>query len=692
QFGWIHESFRQLVNRKYGREVWLKILELSRFEEGTESEISHYYNDDETLRLVNAMANVIGIPIEEVWEAYGGFLIQFTMETGWDELLRAMAIDLEGFLDSLDSLHYFIDHVVYQTKLRGPSFRCEPQSDGTLLLHYYSKRSGLYPIVKGVVREVARRIYDTEVIMKVQERKQEHLDAFVTEHVVFVIVQVKTSASNVAKSITSKISEVPAAIAASVGMGMFDISAEDFCLAYPYHICFDKDLRIEHIGAHIRRAYPAFQRQETQVSDIFELIHPEMPLSYESILAFKNSLFVFKMKGTGDVVHSGGNEGEAKPVHVKGSMTLVDGGKYLLYLCSVNVTTVRELIERKLHISEMQRHDGTRDLIMLNQSRMSQVELNRTLEETMKNMKKMAAELEVEKQKTDTLLCELMPPSVAESLRQGKVADACEFSECTLLFTDIVTFTNICAECTPYDVVTLLNDLYLRFDRLVGLHDVYKVETIGDAYMIVGGVPDPCDNHAERVLNVSIGMLMESKLVHSPITHKPIKMRIGVHCGGVVAGVVGMKMPRYCLFGDSVNVANKMESCGVPCKIHVSESAKKNGSSTNNAFVFSNRGLTEIKGKGLMFTYFLERNDRRSVWELCSRPRSSEQTIDGYMELHDISIYGEIEETPHGSIRKKHGKQKNGASAENGDAVDGQNGAGEHAHDHHVRSKTCTIV
>ncbi|RCN45788.1 heme NO binding protein [Ancylostoma caninum] len=106
-----------------------------------------------------------GIPVEEVWEAYGGFLIQFTMETGWDELLRAMASDLEqevktlmyrrnhavqGFLDSLDSLHYFIDHVVYQTKLRGPSFRCEPQPDGTLLLHYYSKRSGLYPIVKGM--------------------------------------------------------------------------------------------------------------------------------------------------------------------------------------------------------------------------------------------------------------------------------------------------------------------------------------------------------------------------------------------------------------------------------------------------------------------------------------------------------------------------------------------------------------
>uniref|UniRef100_A0A7I4Z4G6 guanylate cyclase n=1 Tax=Haemonchus contortus TaxID=6289 RepID=A0A7I4Z4G6_HAECO len=651
-FGWIHESFRQLVNRKYGREVWLKIVEMAKFEEGTESEIAHYYNDIETMRLVNAMANIIGIPVEEVWEAYGGFLIQFTMETGWDELLRAMARDLEGFLDSLDSLHYFIDHVVYQTKLRGPSFRCEPQPDGTLLLHYYSKRSGLYPIVKGVVREVARRIYDTEVVMKVQERKQEHLDAFVTEHVVFIISQVETESGYLSNAISSKVEQL------KWNAGTFEMSSDDFSIAFPYHICFDKNLFIEHFGHYIRNAYPFAIRQETRVTDILELVHPEVPFSYESILAFKNSLFVFKMRGIGDLVHC--KKDEIEPILLKGSMVLIDEGSYILYISSVNVTTVRELIERNLHISDMQRHDGTRDLIMLNQSRMSQVELNRKLEDTTKCLKKMANELEIEKQKTDELLCELMPSSIADALRQGKMVEASDFSDCTLLFTDIVTFTNICAKCTPYDVVTLLNDLYLRFDRLIELHDVYKVETIGDAYMVVGGVPDPCDNHSERVLNVSIGLLMESKLVLSPITHKPIKIRVGVHAGPVVAGVVGMKMPRYCLFGDSVNVANKMESCGVPVRIHVSGSAKSNALRTNQNFVFIDRGLTEIKGKGLMYTYFLERNDRKSVWELCARSRSGDQTIDGYMELHDSSIYLENEnQSTIGSTEKK----GNGAEA-----------------------------
>nr|CAD2176536.1 unnamed protein product [Meloidogyne enterolobii] len=539
-FGWVHESFRQLVNRKYGRETWLKILEIAKFEEGTESEIGKYYRDEESFRLVSAMGSVIGIPVEEVWEAYGGFLIQFTMETGWNELLRALSPDLEGFLDTLDSLHYFIDHVVYRTKLKGPAFRCEAQPDGSLILHYYSRRSGLYPIVKGVIREVARRIYETEVIMKVQERKQEHVDSLITEHVVFVINQVENSLAAFRSIASRTVSSSTISSEFTNVCSNYYTKIDDFCKAFPHHFCFDKELRIEHVGIYIRRLFPLIQRGETRVEDILELVHPEIPLSFDSIMAFRNSLFVFRLRdelSQGSSKPSSCRSDEVKSqqmaITIKGSMHLVAENKYMVYMCSLNVTTIRqqiktknfsnilmnlrELIERNLFLSDIQRHDSTRDLIMLNQSRMSQVELNRNLEETTRNLKCMANALKTEKQRTDELLCELMPPSVAESLRQGNTVEASEFPEATILFTDIVTFTNICSLCTPYDVVNLLNDLYQRFDRIVGIHDVYKVETIGDAYMIVGGVPSERRNHAEKVLDVSIGMLMESRYVNKLI-------------------------------------------------------------------------------------------------------------------------------------------------------------------------------
>uniref|UniRef100_A0A914M2N7 guanylate cyclase n=1 Tax=Meloidogyne incognita TaxID=6306 RepID=A0A914M2N7_MELIC len=473
-FGWVHESFRQLVNRKYGRETWLKILlkiyilnknnfflnsyrEIAKFEEGTESEIGKYYRDEESFRLVSAMGSVIGIPVEEVWEAYGGFLIQFTMETGWNELLRALSPDLEGFLDTLDSLHYFIDHVVYRTKLKGPAFRCEAQPDG-------------------VIREVARRIYETEVIMKVQERKQEHVDSLITEHVVFVINQVENSLAAFRSIASRTVSSSTISSEFTNVCSNYYTKIDDFCKAFPHHFCFDKELRIEHVGIYIRRLFPLIQRGETRVEDILELVHPEIPLSFDSIMAFRNSLFVFRLRdelSQGSSKPSSCRSDEVKSqqmaITIKGSMHLVAENKYMVYI---------ELIERNLFLSDIQRHDSTRDLIMLNQSRMSQVELNRNLEETTRNLKCMANALKTEKQRTDELLCELMPPSVAESLRQGNTVEASEFPEATILFTDIVTFTNICSLCTPYDVVNLLNDLYQRFDRIVGIHDVYKVETI----------------------------------------------------------------------------------------------------------------------------------------------------------------------------------------------------------------------
>lgn len=112
------------------------------------------------------------------------------METGWNHLLRALSTDFRGFIESLDSLHYFVDTVVYKTDLKGPSFRCEEQSDGSLHLHYYSRRRNLYPIVKGVVKEAAKRLFGIDVIIKLHQRKHENDNVMLAEHVILSITQV----------------------------------------------------------------------------------------------------------------------------------------------------------------------------------------------------------------------------------------------------------------------------------------------------------------------------------------------------------------------------------------------------------------------------------------------------------------------------------------------------------------------
>ncbi|XP_062897932.1 atrial natriuretic peptide receptor 1-like [Mobula hypostoma] len=211
-----------------------------------------------------------------------------------------------------------------------------------------------------------------------------------------------------------------------------------------------------------------------------------------------------------------------------------------------------------------------------------------------------------EKRKAEALLYQILPHSVAEQLKRGETVQAEAFDSVTIYFSDIVGFTAMSAESTPMQVVTLLNDLYTCFDAIIDNFDVYKVETIGDAYMVVSGLPERNGKlHAREVARMSLALLEAVKTFKT--RHRPdqqLRLRIGIHTGPVCAGVVGLKMPRYCLFGDTVNTASRMESNGEALKIHIS-SATKDVLEQFSCFVVDLRGDIEMKGKGKMRTYWL---------------------------------------------------------------------------------------
>uniref|UniRef100_A0A8C2X5W4 Guanylate cyclase n=1 Tax=Cyclopterus lumpus TaxID=8103 RepID=A0A8C2X5W4_CYCLU len=199
---------------------------------------------------------------------------------------------------------------------------------------------------------------------------------------------------------------------------------------------------------------------------------------------------------------------------------------------------------------------------------------------------------------------QILPHSVAEQLKRGETVQAEAFDSVTIYLSDIIGFTALSAESTPLQVVTLLNDLYTCFDAIIDNFDVYKVETIGDAYMVVSGLPVRNGKlHGREVARMALALLDAVKsfrMQHR--ANQQLRLRIGIHSGPVCAGVVGLKMPRYCLFGDTVNTASRMESNGEALRIHVSE-ATREVLQEFNCFQLQLRGEIQMKGKGNVIMY-----------------------------------------------------------------------------------------
>ncbi|KAL3111700.1 hypothetical protein niasHT_012796 [Heterodera trifolii] len=226
-------------------------------------------------------------------------------------------------------------------------------------------------------------------------------------------------------------------------------------------------------------------------------------------------------------------------------------------------------------------------------------------------------ELEEEKRKSDILLYRMMPRQVANSLKLGQSVEPEQFECVTVFFSDIVQFAALSNQMRPLHVVNLMNELYSIFDAIVDEHDVYKVESIGDGYLCVSGLPNRNGNlHAKQCADMALKFLNSLQSFRiSDHSDQRIRLRIGLHSGPCVAGVVGLSMPRYCLFGDTVNTASRMESSSSANKIHISKETciLLHENSEGGAYLTESRGEVIIKGKGVMETFWLLGNAKISV-------------------------------------------------------------------------------
>ena len=209
--------------------------------------------------------------------------------------------------------------------------------------------------------------------------------------------------------------------------------------------------------------------------------------------------------------------------------------------------------------------------------------------------------LDREHARSEALLLNVLPPSIATRLKASPDVIADAFPDVTVLFADIVNFTPLAGKMAPDELVRLLDKLFSEFDALAEQHGLEKIKTIGDAYMVAGGLPLERPDHARAVAEMALGM-NEAVAANGSAMGEGFALRIGMDTGPVVAGVIGRKKFIYDLWGDTVNTASRMESHGLPGRIHVTARTYER---LRAGYEFESRGEIEIKGKGPMTTYFL---------------------------------------------------------------------------------------
>lgn len=238
---------------------------------------------------------------------------------------------------------------------------------------------------------------------------------------------------------------------------------------------------------------------------------------------------------------------------------------------------------------------------LLQEQRNQLEEIVGRLENEIKERQGAELALRLAQQKSDHLLLNILPAAIVEALKKGENTNAERFDSATVLFADIVDFTSIAGRISPLELVKFLNQIFSKFDELTEKHGLEKIKTNGDAYMVAGGLPVPRPDHAEAIANIALDM-QEAIADFKTDRGEPFQIRIGINTGPVVAGVIGTKKFSYDLWGDTVNVASRMESQGLPGCIQVTNAVYQQ---LQNNYVFEERGPISVKGKGETIAYLL---------------------------------------------------------------------------------------
>nr|QFQ66888.1 gucy1a protein [Hofstenia miamia] len=684
--------------------------------------------DEWPLRLCESVGAALDKPMDVFMDELGEIYLDYILhDSKIGQRVQYLAPDILGFVTNLDNMFHYLKMNVFNKENDSPSFRLEDEIDdkkeytGNKEVHYYSRRNGYWTFAFGFLKSVMKKLYqDTKTVIQFKSQNVDIIKEDTYEHAVFLLLgkgrrqkkvkppkmvaetekgsegqldkqtvnaimnAIKTG--NVTKT-RKRWAMIKTAMAFGALIDKFEpiypkrvaITPELFCEVFPYHMAFDKNLKVKHVGVSLQRMFAPLRMGDCTIENIFKLVHPPVDFNPTNVRLFPNQLFQFEAKP------------EALPTHyrkdpmlrLRGQFIWIEQNKCFLFLSSPAVERLHEISQRHFCFGEMALHDKTRDLGydidtmavagnfdesgMIADLKGKVDKLNKDLKaaknkppeikyvdkivevpvptvvngpvvadgddsDLKRKLQKALQDLDDQKDRCLEISSSMLPWYLAQqwcnnNYKLNFIAGV--YEDVTVLFADVVQFSLVCNQCKPEVVTDLLNNLYRTLDRLTFVHDVFKVEYIGDAYVCCGGLPIPVESHAERICNMALAIMAESKKILSPLTQEHVKLRIGIHTGPVITGVVGEKVPRFCVYGSTLTFASRMESHSLAGRIQVSPATKTKVE--NKGFTFMDRGEIEVRGIGAMHAYLLEGNSRLNEKDLCGYVENSEAKTDVYM-------------------------------------------------------------
>ncbi|CAJ1956415.1 unnamed protein product [Cylindrotheca closterium] len=670
--GLVFEIFEDWVIESHGLKVWHSIKEKADCDVKDKSFVTKtFYNYDTWIELVTAASEELSVSFDSILESYGKYSIRYHFSHGHEALLRCQGSTLRQWLSNLNAMHDHVQKSFPGENFCSPVFWCEDCDtvEGSILLHYFSLRGNLLvPWVVGMVEELASFHFEVDVKMNLLTKQDGYASKFSTWRITAVDEEQiwKLSPNAVAndceddevvdfsdvkmpnkclftgkklrKDIDSTETICPHAkaelerttIDATASMSTESstltgskenqpgLSMDTMQEVFPFHVIVDKEFRIVQVGEKLPVLLKATNSHDlvgVHIKDVLKITRPVLGTSWNwmSLNKLSDQNFFLapaiedSIAVTGVATHIAA-DGQQRfgmgggVIKFKASIVNLDGDM-VMFTLSPEARNVEDLNNMGLTLSDLPLHSCQRDAVFLG-------EYIRQESDKAHELDKLSRTLGSEQALSNTLLYNILPKQVADDLRKGKTIEPTFHENVTLFFSDIVGFTDLCGQVEPWDIIDLMNQLYSVMDFLAARFKLYKVETVGDAYMCCSGLPEPDPYHAENVANFALAVLECVKHVKSPVTGEPINLRIGIHTGSCTSGVVGTLTPHYCLFGDMVNVTSRHESTGAAGKIHASNYLYGRlthfSQSDNQEFRFKARGLVDMKGKGEHYTYWLE--------------------------------------------------------------------------------------